>query len=505
MQASLTKHSWPWLLAVTVLLLTLYRALILFSLPELSLHFDEAQYWLWSQDLQWGYYSKPPMLAFVIHCFTSLFGDAAPWVRSPALVFYPLTTWVIYCLAKKLSGDSKVASIAGLVFITMPGVSLSSMLITTDVVLFLWWSLSCLFFYQALQTNRWHAWLLLGVFAGCGLLTKYTMGIFAVTAALYLLLMPNLRYHWMNPKLWVAAGLSVLIFLPNILWNAFEGWPSLRHTVELSGSGVEGLHPTMVLTFWGEQFGVFGLISFALFVWFIISNLPWRLDKSQPIDAAKLFLWLFSVTFLLVISLQALQGRVYANWAAPTYAMASIAVAWCFSRWHKTLIIALALNLVLMFAVYHFDAIVDMVKPNAKKGPDPMKTLRGWDSFGNAVKGVMKDCPDCTLLTDRRETAAQLMYLLRDEKPVLAFWNPDHSHNNHYEMVYSLKAPSDQTYLFIVEGQLSDTQRQAFKAVTQVGDVTRYGRYRSIRHYTIYQATDFLGYRNRPNNVLGEQ
>ena len=495
------ESNWSWLLAGFVLLLTIYRALVLFTLPGLSLHFDEAQYWLWAQDLQWGYYSKPPMLAFVIHCFTSVFGDSAAAVRSPALIFYPLTTWVIYLTAKRLSDSTKVASLAGFLFITMPGVSLSSMLITTDVVLFIWWSLSCLFFYQAVLNNRWRDWLLVGLFAGFGLLTKYTMGIFAVAAGLFLLIVPNFRHHLMNPKLWLAAGLSACIFLPNILWNAQQGWPSLRHTVELSGSGVEGIHPMMVLTFWGEQFGVFGLVSFPLFILFLLKAFPWRLDFESVRNIHRGFLWLFSATFLLVISLQALQGRVYANWAAPTYAMASIAVAWQFLKWKKTLLLALGLNLVLMFAIYHSDAILSIANPNAKKGPDLMKTLRGWDSFTCEVESARSDCDDCILLTDRRETAAQVLYLLRNSRPVLKFWNPDHSQNNHYEMVYSLKAPSDQTYLFIVEDKLTNKQRQAFDSVEPVSNLTREGKYGPIRHYQIYKVIGFRGYAPRSDGM----
>ena len=37
---------------------------------------DEAQYWLWSQDLDFGYLSKPPLIAWTLYFYTSLFGDS---------------------------------------------------------------------------------------------------------------------------------------------------------------------------------------------------------------------------------------------------------------------------------------------------------------------------------------------------------------------------------------------------------------------------------------------
>ena len=47
-----------------------------------GLHVDEAQYWWWSTELAWGYYSKPPMIAALIHLSTTLFGDGVVGVRA---------------------------------------------------------------------------------------------------------------------------------------------------------------------------------------------------------------------------------------------------------------------------------------------------------------------------------------------------------------------------------------------------------------------------------------
>src|SRR5258705_3289275 len=66
--------------------LTLARLVALFRTP-LELYPDEAQYWLWSRTLAFGYYSKPPMIAWAIRAATSLGGDAEAWVRLPAVVF----------------------------------------------------------------------------------------------------------------------------------------------------------------------------------------------------------------------------------------------------------------------------------------------------------------------------------------------------------------------------------------------------------------------------------
>ena len=43
---------------------------------DLGFHGDEAQYWAWSKDLSWGYFSKPPLIAFLIKIFTAIFGNS---------------------------------------------------------------------------------------------------------------------------------------------------------------------------------------------------------------------------------------------------------------------------------------------------------------------------------------------------------------------------------------------------------------------------------------------
>lgn len=488
--AQLTRFSL--LLLCVIGILTIYRGWVLYHMPQFSLHFDEAQYWLWSQHLDWGYYSKPPMLAAVIHFFTHFLGHDAPNIRSISLVFYPLTTLAIFYLSLKLFKSPKIAFWSSLTFITMPGVSLSSLLITTDVVLFLAWILSCLFFWQALQTNAWRYWLALGITAGCGLLTKYTMGIFAVAAMLLLISTQDYRHHLKNPKVWIGALLAGGIFLPNILWNSDAGWPSLRHTVELSSSGVSGLHPLKMLNFLAEQFGVFGLISFAVYAFLLVS----QLKRFTSLPNESKFLLCFSLTFLLIITIQALQGRAYANWAAPTYAMASLMVGHFIANRPKLCLAMLITNLLLMTLVYHGDSLMDTIRPNATKGPDPMKTLRDWDHWADNIQQALIDHPECALIVKRRDAAAQALYQLRETPITLYFWNPDQSQNNHYEMNYSLpSAPLSGCFLFLTQKSLPYPIHSSFKTISPLSTFVRQGKYKPIRHYTLYFAEDFKGYR----------
>ena len=54
-----------------------------------TLYVDEAQYWTWAQNLDWGYFSKPPVIAWLIAASTALFGDGILAVKLSAILLYP--------------------------------------------------------------------------------------------------------------------------------------------------------------------------------------------------------------------------------------------------------------------------------------------------------------------------------------------------------------------------------------------------------------------------------
>src|SRR6478752_1063709 len=83
------------------LALTFARLVALFRTP-LELYPDEAQYWLWSRTLAFGYWSKPPMIAWAIRAATSVGGDLEPWVRLPAALFQAGAMLAVFAIGRRL-------------------------------------------------------------------------------------------------------------------------------------------------------------------------------------------------------------------------------------------------------------------------------------------------------------------------------------------------------------------------------------------------------------------
>src|SRR3954467_3472238 len=68
---------------------------------------DEAQYWDWSRNLDWSYYSKGPAVAYIIRASCRMFGDSMQGVRYPAIAFGVGTTIVTYLLVRRLFGSER--------------------------------------------------------------------------------------------------------------------------------------------------------------------------------------------------------------------------------------------------------------------------------------------------------------------------------------------------------------------------------------------------------------
>jgi len=262
------------ILILSLVVFSLWRASIVFG-SDVSLYIDEAQYWYWSKNLDFGYYSKPPMVALIIAATTSIFGDSEAFVRLGSLLFYPLSSFLVYLIGKQLF-TSRVGLVAALIFISMPAISISSLVISTDVALFFYWALALYAFLKALDSDSWGWWSLLGIAGGLGMQTKYTMGVFVFSALLYILFSDH-KKSLINIRLWWSAVLAGAIWLPNLVWNSKHQYITFQHTSEISEGTEKVLHYGEMAEFFAGQFGVFGFVSFAFLLFISIKiKIPYK-------------------------------------------------------------------------------------------------------------------------------------------------------------------------------------------------------------------------------------
>ncbi|WP_456453021.1 glycosyltransferase family 39 protein [Hydrogenimonas sp.] len=479
-------------LLLLIALVTLYRLVMLFvAAQQIDLYADEAYYWGWAQHFDFGYYSKPPMVAWLIMLGTSLFGDTFVGIKIMSPVIYIFTTLNIYFLAKELFDDENVAFFSGAAFLTLPAVWLSSLIISTDVPFLFFWSLAMLFFVKALKHDRWRDWIVTGIAGGGGLLSKYTMIIFVVSAFAYLVLSARYRHHLKNPRLYAAMGLAALLYSPNLWWNAHHHWVSFVHTSR-DNAHITGLnfHFNKMLEFLGSQFAVFGPI---LFGW-LLAILP-RYRTLSKEESLKLLWWFITPMFALILTVSLL-SRAFANWSAPMYVASTVlVVAWLWRKGHKRwLYAALGVNILFGIAFYHYHDITRMLGIELTKKTDPYRRVLGWRQLGEEVSKVMKRYPHAKLLSDDRKQMAELIFYVRPHPFDAVMWNPRHTLRNHYEMTTDLNRHIGEDFIFVTERRHIGDIARRFGSVKLL-ETIEIPLYKDFgRRFYVYYLKDFKGY-----------
>lgn len=400
---------------------------------NLELYADEAQYFDWSRSLEWGYYSKPPMLAWIIRLSTELFGESELGIRAMSFVLYPLAAWFLFLAVRRGFADAAAehwALAAALLFATLPLVSLGSWLITTDAALLLFWSLSLYFLVRALDRGAWHDWIALGLCVGLGALSKYTMVFFPAALGLFLLSSPAHRHWLVHPRAWTGALVALLTLAPNLLWNAQHDFVSFRHTAEISQLDRELINPIALAEFFAAQFLVFGPVSMA-----ILLLTAWRWSAWWTDVRLRLFA-LFTLLPLIAFIALSLLSRAFANWAAFAYVAGAAFVAIVLLRAGRRgwLLAAALTNLGIAAALYHAHPLTDTLGIERTRKSDPYARLTGYRALGAAVRERMASFPHARLLGDDRKTFALLLYYARPQSEGARYFNPDGRIRNHYAL-----------------------------------------------------------------------
>ncbi|WP_290697466.1 glycosyltransferase family 39 protein [Amphritea sp.] len=483
-----TAYPFRWFLALLAVLF-IYRGWVVIDSP-ITLFYDEAYYLGWAQTPDWGYYSKPPMVGWLIALTTSIFGNAEWAVKLAAPVLYSSAAVLIYRTADFLAG-AKAALSAGAIFLLMPLVGFNSLFITTDAPLIFFWCLCFYAFLQAKTHNNWAWWLLAGVAGGLGLLSKYTFVLLPATFLLYGAISPVGRQLLLNPRFWITCLLALSFLLPNLYWNYQHDFISFQHTAEISHQTSSSLSFSRLVEFWGGQLFVFGPV---LLIYMVIRGL-----KRQPRSDTEKLLWsLFWPTFA-VLSIQALMARANVNWAGPAYIGASLLTGYYLSqiKGYRILIIGLLANFLLAVSFYHYAAVTDALGIERKHGTDPYKRLLGWPEFVNKFQPWFDQNPDYKLASDSRKLLAYFGYYISPQDFKGVALSDDSYIEDHYELKYPLSKSTEKQFLFVTEEDIEVKLNSYFSEVTLLTEQKLQLYSNFARSAKLYKVSGFKGFSSK--------
>ena len=178
-----------------------------------------------ARHLAWGYVAYPPVTPFFGWISLCLFGTSLTGFRFFAALAASGGVVMTGLLARELGGGRGAMLLAALA--AMPFALGCGSLMQYVAFDYLWWIIAAYFFVRLCKSGDPRWWLPLGAIFGIGMLTKYTM-LFCVAGIVIGVIATPLRRHLASKWLWVGAALSVLIFLPNVIWQAQHHFISLE-------------------------------------------------------------------------------------------------------------------------------------------------------------------------------------------------------------------------------------------------------------------------------------
>ena len=471
------------LVAVTVI------RLIGLSFSNVDLFIDESQYWSWSRELSWGYFSKPPLVAWVIRIAELICGDSEACIRAPSSIFHFGTCVVIYLTARKLYG-ARAGFWAAL--LTTFGVALvfSSRIISTDALLIFFWALALLAYVNLLDRPALQWATVLGLSLGFGLLAKYAMGYF---------LLGMLLAGWFDDKAyrllksrttWLAFAVALLVVAPNLVWVLQNNFVTFRNvTGVLQTKEGFGLHPLAVLEFVAAQFAIFGPVVFAVFLYAV-----GRVRLPEEIPTARILL-AFALPPLIIVTLVALFSHAYANWAAPSVVSATILAAAMLVR-HKawrligfSIALGVVAQVVLLFGdVAAYRVALPLLPPGKS---DIYNRTLGFKAFADQVGRFARQIEAKTIAGEERRTVAALLYYLRDAPQQIVAWpSPDVPL---FDMTRPLTDTAQRPVMLVTECPFPKRLLAHYETAEKIGEIQASTGPTSFRRHTVFSLTNSKG------------
>jgi hypothetical protein len=414
---ALDSRVWAWRLLAAFLILGaagLHLAYLGIDCP-LDLAPDEAHYWDWSRHLGWSYYSKGPLVAYLIRAGCLVTSTGTLGVRLPAVVCGSLLLISVYVLTVQVYRSERLACGVVAIALTLPAIAAGSSLMTIDAPYTCCWGWALVFGYQAVIRGSGWAWPLAGLAVGLGILAKYTMVLWLPSVGLCLLTSPTHRRLLLQKGFWIACAVAAFCCLPILVWNARHDWVTVSHVLRLAGLSQQqpaAASPARSLlwqgpfVYLGTQFALllgYWFVAWAVALWV---HRPWK----EADDGKRYLWWLSAPMFGVFLAFSVKTGGGEPNWPITAYVSGLVLAAGWLARqlggspgWYRRLTraglaAACAFGLGLTAFVHHsewaYPLLVRFAGPATDAQPvplrrlDPTCRLRGWRALGTSLDEV---------------------------------------------------------------------------------------------------------------------
>lgn len=506
---------------------------------------DEAHYWDWSRNLDLSYYSKGPLIAYIIRASCAIFGDTEAAVRYPAAVLAVGTSVVTYLLTRKLFDSERVALGAVLLNHIVPMYVAGSFLMTIDPPFFLCWALAT--YLAAIAIFRDHggtaAWVGVGVAVGLGFLAKYAAMLWFVCVLPFMLTDDRARRLLRTRGPYLAMVITLLFTVPVLIWNAGHGWITFRHVATQTGAISSARfnlgNPFEMIV---GQLGALGLGLAIIAIAASIYALGAR-GQADPHRRQMRFLAWIGISFLVLNLLASFRTKIQMNWPAPAYfTLLILSTGFLATRWNvpqrwrtwrwvlwPTVAFAIALMPVLHNPDLLYPAIpwvntgADRIRAIAKEHPqnpvlawaarrmgdgaftarelDFSAKLRGWEELGTHAHGLLREMGEgAFLMSDNYQQTAQAAFYLPGQPRTYyagSYFVRNRRRHAQYDLWRGLEQPALKGRNAIHLGFRDPALEAAFERIEPLPDLRIYRHGQFVRVFRLWKCINFKGFERR--------
>ena len=332
-------------------------------LNGIEYHYEEAQYWVWSQNPSLSYLTKGPFVALIISLSNSIFGQSYLGLKFFSLLAY-IGTIIFLCYSSiALKKDKNIGTTALLIAGFSPAIFFLGGVASTDAYLFFFWSIA-LFGYIKFHASKDVRWFYLIGLATClGLLTKLSMALLPTSILIYFLFTKYRKYFY-SMHMYFSASIAVLIASPIIIWNINNNWLTLSHEMGHLVSGAPSNNPEILLI------TMIGTIPAALLLFM-------RDIRAKIFSKENSFLLIPFLIMFAFFVLKSFSGKIQLNWTIPLFLTLIPLFSYAVYNKNKSVI---ALSFLVLSPIFLLSnkQISSLFSDN-----DPLHPMRGWSQTYN--------------------------------------------------------------------------------------------------------------------------
>lgn len=347
---------------IHILVWTLVPALLNQNLP-----LDVIEELAWGKEWQLGYDKHPPMSAWMMEVFAWLTNrnDWGQYLLSQLSIVTAF--WAVW----KLSLDfiSKESAVISIIF--LEGIyfhNFTTPEFNANVALLVFWSLTLLYFWRAVNSNNMMHWVLCGLFAACAVLSKYFAVFLLIPLLLFLFFEKSKRGLFLQKNLYIGILTFIVALMPHLFWIWSNDFITilygLRRTENVSDLSWLS-HVKNPIKFLASILAVLTPLFAMLYA---LGPPKWKIAGSNS-SKVRFLLFVVITPVVMVMLLSAITGmRLRSMWAYPLFIMAGPVIAYLFlpekNEWKINRFVTVSVVITILFPLIY--SLIQIYSPGFK-------------------------------------------------------------------------------------------------------------------------------------------